>query len=184
MYATPICPFPTDSKTNFFSPSILLSSKNLFILGDFNCHHLLWDSGGTSDPHEEGVFDSIISSNLLPLNNLDILTLLHRSSADISLLRPLLLYLAHGRCFRTWVLITDQFFYLSLSLRSFAPTSVPLSSIFRKLAGMTLPCTLTLTVLLQKNTRFFPFLCCCSLFLSGTECGQIFYSFWPHQTPS
>ena len=36
-------------------------------------------------------------------------------------------YLAHERCFRTWVLITYQFFYLSLFLRSFAPTSVPLS---------------------------------------------------------
>ena len=27
------------------------------------------------------------------------------------------------------------------------------------------------------------FLCCCSLYLSGTECGQIFHSFRPHQTP-
>ena len=39
----------------------------------------------------------------------------------------------------------------------FLPTSVPLPSIFRKLAGMTLPCTLTLTVLLQRNTRLFLF---------------------------
>ena len=29
----------------------------------------------------------------------------------------------------------------------------------------------------------FFFLCCCSLYLSGTECGQIFHSFRPHQTP-
>ena len=74
---------------------------------------------------------------------------------------PLLLLLlpfhAPGRCFRTWVLTIYQFFYLSLSLRSFAPTSVPLPSIFRKLAGMTLPTTLTLTVLLQRNTRLFLF---------------------------
>ena len=35
--------------------------------------------------------------------------------------------------------------------------SVPLPSIFRKLAGMTLPSTLTLTVLLQRNTRLFLF---------------------------
>ena len=28
-----------DSRTNFFSPSIFSSSTNLFILGDFNCHH-------------------------------------------------------------------------------------------------------------------------------------------------
>ena len=73
------------------------------------------------------------------------------------LLLLLLLFLAPGRCFRTWVLTIYQFFYLSLSLRSFAPTSVLLPSIFRKLAGMTLPPVLTLTVLLQRNTRLFLF---------------------------
>ena len=46
-------------------------------------------------------------------------------------LLPLLLpFPAPGRCYRTWVLTIYQFFYLSLSLRSFAPTSVPLPSIF------------------------------------------------------
>ena len=55
-------------------------------------------------------------------------------------LPPLLLpYLALGRCYRTLVLTTYEFFYLFLSLRSFAPTSAPLPSIFRKLAGMALP---------------------------------------------
>ena len=71
---------------------------------------------------------------------------------------PLLPFLTPGKCFRTWVLTTYQFFYLSLFLRSFAPTSDPLSSIFRKLAGMTLPITLTPTVLLQRNTGLFPLL--------------------------
>ena len=52
-----------------------------------------------------------------------------------SLLPPLLPFLAPGWCFRTWVLTTYQFFDLSLSLRSFAPTSLPLPSIFRKLLG-------------------------------------------------
>ena len=46
---------------------------------------------------------------------------------------------------------------------------------------MTLLLSLTLTVLLQRNTRFFSSLCCCSLYLSATECNQIFHSF---QTPS
>ena len=69
---------------------------------------------------------------------------------------PLLLpFPAPGRCFRTWVLTIYQFFYPSLSLLSFAPTSVPLLSIFRKLAGIGLPPTLTLTVHLQRNTRLF-----------------------------
>ena len=48
-------------------------------------------------------------------------------------LPPLLLsFLAHGRCYRTWVLTIYQFFYLSLSLWSFAPTSAPLPSYFQK----------------------------------------------------
>ena len=73
-------------------------------------------------------------------------------------LLPLLLpFLAPGRCFRTWVLTIYQFFYLSISLRPIAPTSVPLPSIFQKLAGMALPHTLTFTVLLQRNTRLFLF---------------------------
>ena len=73
------------------------------------------------------------------------------------LLPLLLLFLAPGRCFRTWVLTIYQFFYLSFSPRSLAPTSVPLSSTFRKLLGMSLSPTLTLTVLLQRNTRLFLF---------------------------
>ena len=73
-------------------------------------------------------------------------------------LLPLLLpFLAPGRCFKTWVLITYQFFYLSLSLRSFTPTSVLLPSAFRKLAGMTLLPTWTPIVLPQRNTRLFLF---------------------------
>ena len=85
----PIRSSPTDGRTNSFSPSILPSSRNLFILGDFNCHHPLWDSRGTSDPRGEEVFDWVISSDLLPLNDPDTPTLLHhfsgsRSSPDIS----------------------------------------------------------------------------------------------------
>ena len=73
------------------------------------------------------------------------------------LLPPLLPFLAPGRSFRIWVLTTYQLFYLSLSLQSFAPTSVPLPSTFKKLAGMTLLPTLIPTVLLQRNTRLFLF---------------------------
>ena len=80
----PICSSPTDGRTDSFSPSILLSSRNLFILGDFNCHHPLWDSKGTSDPRGEEVFDWVISSDLLPLNDPDTSTLLHRSSGSRS----------------------------------------------------------------------------------------------------
>ena len=73
------------------------------------------------------------------------------------LLPPLSPFSTPGRCFRTWLLITYIFYYLSLSLRPIAPTSVPLPSIFRKLAEMALLPTLTLTVPLQRNTRLFVF---------------------------
>ena len=92
-----------------------------------------------------------------------------------TLLPPLLPFPVPRRCFRTCVLTTYQFFYLSLSLRSFASTSVPLPSTFRKLAGMTLLSTLILTVLLQRNARLSLF-STAALYLSGTECGQIFLS--------
>ena len=83
VYALPIRSSPTDGRTDSFSPSIL-PSRNLFILGDFNCHHPLWDSRGTSDPCGEEVFDWVISSDLLPLNDPDTPTLLHRSSGSRS----------------------------------------------------------------------------------------------------
>ena len=159
MYAPLIRSSPTNGRTDSFSPSILPSSRNLFILGDFNCHHPLWNSRGTSDTRGEEVFDWVISSDLLPLNDPDTHALLHRSSGSRS--SPDIYFapsfLAPGRCFRTWVLTIYQFFYQSLYLRSFTSTSVPLPSIFRKLAGMTLPPTLTLTVLLQRNTPLFLF---------------------------
>ena len=157
----PICSSPTDGRTDSFSPSILPSSRNLFILGDFNCHHPLWDSRGTSDPRGEEVFDWVISSDLLPLNDPDTPTLLHRSSGsrsspDISFAPSTLAFCC------SWEVLQDLGsdhlpILLSLSLRSFTPTSAPLPSIFRKLAGMALPPTLTLTVLLQRNTRLFLF---------------------------
>ena len=162
VYAPPIRSSPTDGRTDSFSPSILPSSRNFFILGDFNCHHPLWDSRVTSDPAGRKY-----STGSSPQTSSPSMTLTHPpfSIAPLAvapfltspLLLLLLLFHAPGRCFRSWVLTIYQFFYLSLSLRSFAPTSVPLPSIFRKLAGMALPPTLTLTVLLQRNTRLFLF---------------------------
>ena len=84
MCTPPIHSSSTDGRTDSFSPSILPSSRNLFILGDFNCHHLLWNSRVTSDPRGEEVFDWVISSDLLPLNDPDTSTLLHRSSGSRS----------------------------------------------------------------------------------------------------
>ena len=39
VYAPSIRSSPMDSRTDSFSPSILLFFRNLIILGDFNCHH-------------------------------------------------------------------------------------------------------------------------------------------------
>ena len=137
MYAFPIRFSPTDGRTDSFYPSIFSSSRNLFILGDFNCHHPLWDSKGTSDPCGVEVFNKVISSDLLPSMTL---TYSPFSIAPLAValpltspLLPLLLpFLAPGRCNRTWVLTIYQFFYPSLSLRPIAPTSAPPSFNFQK----------------------------------------------------
>ena len=86
---------PLDDRADSFSTSILPSSRNLFILGDFNCHHPLWDSRGTSEPRLKEVFDWVISSDFLPLSDPDTPTLLHCfsgscSSSDISSAPPFL----------------------------------------------------------------------------------------------
>ena len=73
-YASPIRTSPTDRRSDSFSPCILPFSRNLFILGDFNCHRPLLDSIGTSDPGRKELFDGIIFSDLLPLNVPDIPT--------------------------------------------------------------------------------------------------------------
>ena len=84
VYAPPIRSSPTNDRTDSFSPSILPSSRNLFILVDFNCHHPLCDSRVTTDPCGEEVFHWVISSDLLPLNDPDTPTLLHRFSGSLS----------------------------------------------------------------------------------------------------
>ena len=151
-YASPIRSSARDGRTYLFFPSILPIFRNLFILGDCNYHHSLRDSKSTSDPSRKEVFYWVISSDLL--NDSDIPTILNRSSPDIFFASS---SLASGKCFRTWALITYQFYKPSFFLRSFASTNVPVSSIFRKLIGKTLLFTLTLTVLLQRHTRLFLF---------------------------
>ena len=119
MCMPPIRSSPTNGRTDSFSPSIL-PSRNLFILGDFNCHHPLWDSRGTSDPRREKVFDWVISSDLLPLNDPDTPTFLHRSSPDISFSPSSLAF----SC--SWEVLQDLGSdHLPILL------SIPLSSVFR-----------------------------------------------------
>ena len=159
MYAPSIHFSPTNGRTDSLSPS----SRNLFILGDFNCHHPLWDSRATSDPRREEVFDWVISSDLLPLNDPDTPTLFHCSSG--SHLSPDISFAPSSLAFScSWEVLqnlgSDHLpILLSIPLSPvFHPNECPpRPSIFRKLAGMGLPPTLTLTVPPQRNTRLFLF---------------------------
>ena len=153
---------PLQRMAESFAPSIL-SSRNLFILVDFNCHHPLWDTRGTSDSCGEEVFDWVISFDLLPLNDFDIPTLLHRSSGSCS--SPDIFFAPSSLALScSWEVLQDLGSnHLSILLSVplfpvFRPTSVPLSSTVRKFSGMTLPPTLTPTVLLQRSTRLSLFL--------------------------
>ena len=145
LYAPAIYSPPTNSRTNSFFPSILYSSRNVSILGNVNCHHSLWDSKGSSDPRGEEVFDWVISSDFLPLNNPDISTLPRRFSSsgyspDI-FFAPFSLALS---C--SWKVLQDLasghlpiLLTIPLSLL-FRPNERHPSSIFRKLVGMTFYC--------------------------------------------
>ena len=84
MCTPPYLLLPNGWQNRLLFSSILPSSRNLFILRDFNCHHTLWDSRGTSSLLREEVFDWVISSDLLPLNDPDTSTLLHRSTGSHS----------------------------------------------------------------------------------------------------
>ena len=109
LYAPPICSSPTDTRTDSFTPSIPFSSKNLFILKNFNCHH----PSGTRKvlPTPLGRKYLIGSSPLTSLPSMTLTYLLFYIAPLTFLLLPSLSpYLAPGRCFKTWVLITYQFY--------------------------------------------------------------------------
>ena len=142
---------------NFFSLSILSSSKNLFILVDFNCHHPFLDSKGTSDPHRQEIFNWVISSDLLLLNDPDIPTLLHRSFSDISF-SPSSLALS---C--SWGMLQDlasdyQPILLAIPLSPvFCHNKRSPSLIFQKAQWNDFAMYFDSHRLLQKNTRLFLF---------------------------
>ena len=85
----------------------------------------LWDSRGTSDPRGEEVFNWVISSDLLPLNDPDIPTLLYRSSGSRS--TPDISFAPSSLAFScSWEVIQDLGSdHLPILL------SVPLSPVFR-----------------------------------------------------
>ena len=123
---------------------------------------LLWDSRGTSDSREEEVFDWAISSDLLPHNDPDTPTLLHRStrsrsSPDISFAPCTLAF----SC--SWEVLQDLGsdhlpILLSVPLSPvFHPNERPPSFNFQKACWDGFAFYFDSNVLLQKNTRLFLF---------------------------
>ena len=111
VYARSIRSSPTNGRTNSLSSSILPSSRNLFILGDFNCHH----PSGTQKvlPNPVGRKYSTGSSLLTSSPSMTLTYLLFSIDPlavapllTSPLLPPLSPSPALGRCFRTWILIT------------------------------------------------------------------------------
>ena len=118
--------FPPPENSSFWGTSIAITPSGI--------------QRGTSDPCRRKYLTGsflLTSSPSMTLTHLlfSIAPLAVALPLTSPLLPPLFPFPAAGRCYRTWVLTTYQFFYLFLSLRSFAPTSVPLPSIFRKLPG-------------------------------------------------
>ena len=69
VYVPPICSSSSDSRPKSFSPFLLPSSPTTYIFGDFNSHHSSWDSHSPEDQSGKDLFDWLLSSDLLPLNN-------------------------------------------------------------------------------------------------------------------
>ena len=90
VYVPPIRSSSSDSRPKSFSPFLLPSSPTTYIFGNFNSHHSSWDSHSSENHSGKDLFDWLLSSDLLPLNNPKHHTLLHcatrnRSSPDLSL---------------------------------------------------------------------------------------------------
>ena len=73
-----------DSRPKSFLPFFLPSSSTTYIFGDFNSHHSSWDSHSPEDQSGKYLFDWLLSSDLLPINNPEHYTLLHRATGNRS----------------------------------------------------------------------------------------------------
>ena len=106
VYVPPIRASSSDSCPKSFSPFLLPSSPTTYIFGDFNSHYSSWDSHSPEDQSGKELFDWLFSSDLLPLNNPEHHTLLHRatgnrSSPDLSLVSAQIV----SKC--TWQTLPD-----------------------------------------------------------------------------
>ena len=153
----------SDSRPKSFSPFLLPSSPTTYIFGDFDSHHSSWGSHSPEDDSGKDLFDWLLSSDLLPLNNPEHHTLLHRatgnrSSPDLSLVPARIA----SKC--TWQTLPDLGSdYLPISIT--IPTSPIINSFHRpphltiiKLAGMITLLILIPTALLPLTLQHFLFL--------------------------
>ena len=84
LYIPPIRSSSCDSHPKSFSPFLLYLSLTTYIFGNFNCHHSFWYSYSPEGQLDKDVFDWLLSSNLLLLNNPDHPTLLYRPTGNRS----------------------------------------------------------------------------------------------------
>ena len=148
VYVPPIRSPSSDSRPKSFSPFLLPSFPTTYIFGDFNSHHSSWDSHSPEDQSGKELFDWLLSSDLLPLNNSQHHSLLYRATGnrsppDLSLVPARIA----SKC--TWQTLPDLGSdHLPISIT--IPTSLLINSIHQpphltitKLAG-----TITLLILI------------------------------------
>ena len=163
VYVPPIRSSSSDSRPKSFSPFLLPSSPTTYILGDFNSHHSSWDSHSPEDHSGKDLFDWLLSSDLLPLNNPEHHTLLHRATGNCSS-PDLFLVPAQIASKCTWQTLPDLGSdHLPISIT--IPTSPIINSFHRpphliiiKLAGMITLLILIPTALLPLTLQHFLFL--------------------------
>ena len=84
IYIPPIRQTTQDIRTQSFDPSLLPSSSNTLIFGDFNAHHWTWDNFMPADSLGSQIFDWIESVPLTSLNDPDRPTHLQLSTGSQS----------------------------------------------------------------------------------------------------
>ena len=165
VYVSPIRSSPSDSRPKFFSPFLLPSSPTTYIFGNFNGHHSSWDFHSPEDQSGKDLFDWLLSSDLLPLNNPEHHTQLHRatvnrSSPDLSLVPAQIA----SKC--TWQTLPDLGSdHLPISI----PTSSLFNSIHRPPHLITIKLAGTITLLLLIPTALLPLTLQHSLFLKSSN---------------
>ena len=152
VYVPPIHSSSSDSRPKFFASFLLPSSLTTYTFGDFNSHHSSWDSHSPEDQSGKDLFDWLLSSDLLPLNNPENPTTScdvrhratgNRSSPDLSLVPA---RIASKCTWKTFPDLGSNHLPISITI----PTSPLINSIHRpthltiiKLAG-----TITLLILI------------------------------------